>query len=160
MTQIDTPPANDQKIVGQIPAPPMVDEVEIMKHYVCDANCRTCHGRGRLGINRILNKEGGSFYQLQLCHCAVHKESEYARLEKLLLEQFRSMQMADMEIFRTLYRHSFFGGLKYGVGGLRMKIKKQWAVLNSYLKKTFSRKKVADPFVEPASISIPADEKV
>ena len=110
-----------EELTAQIP---MVDEVEVMKNYTCDTNCRTCHGRGRLGINRIASKEGGSFYQLQLCHCAKPAESEYARIEKTLLAKFRSMQMADMEIFRSLYRHSFFGGIKYTAAGVKMKVEK------------------------------------
>lgn len=65
----------------------MVDEIEILKNYTGDPQCRTCHGRLRLGINRIPRKDGSSFYQLQLCHCAKPNESEYARLEKVILHQ-------------------------------------------------------------------------
>lgn len=70
--------------------PPMVDEVEILKHYTYDPQCRSRCSRGRFGINRIPDKKGGSFYQLQLCHCAKPIENEYAKLERLFIEQMKS----------------------------------------------------------------------
>lgn len=106
-------------IEGITAVPPMIDEVDILVHYTWDRSCKTCHGRGRLGINRIPTKEKGSFYQLQLCHCATQSETDYLKLEKKMMEQFRSTQHADMEIFRALYRHTLFGGLKYGYATLR-----------------------------------------
>jgi len=65
--------------------PPMVDEVEILKHYTYDPQCRYKCRNGRIAINRIPEKNGSSFYQLQLCSCAKPAESEYARMEKVVL---------------------------------------------------------------------------
>lgn len=66
--------------------PPVPDEVEILKHYVGNDQCPTCRGKKRVGINRIREKDGSSFHQLQLCWCAKPKESEYALLEKKVAE--------------------------------------------------------------------------
>jgi len=73
----------------------MVDEVEILKHYTGDPGRRACHGRLRLGINKIPDKKtGGYFYQLQLCYCAKPIDSEYAKLEKLLMDQLSKQTKA------------------------------------------------------------------
>ncbi|MFZ2190021.1 MAG: hypothetical protein WAV48_04535 [Candidatus Magasanikiibacteriota bacterium] len=61
--------------------PPMIDEVEVLKHYVPDPHCKTCHGKGRIGINLILDKEKKyRYHQLQLCYCVEPVESEFARV--------------------------------------------------------------------------------
>lgn len=64
-----------------VATPPMVDEVEVLKNYVPDPHCKSCHGKGRLGVNLILDKEKKyKFYQLQLCYCVDAKMSDYARV--------------------------------------------------------------------------------
>lgn len=142
------------KLLSQLEAsianPPMVDEVDILAHYVWDSNCKTCHGRGRLGINRIPSKEGGSFYQLQLCHCTKLEDSDWLKLEKKMMEQFRATQQADLEIFRSLYRHTFFGGLKYGSVFLKNKAGK----LIERIKKS-----VHWPFTKGGVIEKPGEKK-
>jgi len=61
------------------------DEIEILKHYSADPNCKSCHGRGRLGINKIYQDKKWIF-QLQFCHCLLPKENEFAKLQRLLNE--------------------------------------------------------------------------
>lgn len=118
---------------------PIPDEVEILKKYTADPHCKACHGTGRIGINHIFDKQGGSFYQLALCYCLTPVESEYMRLEKRLekIEQALASLQRNMLIeHQTLLRHEFFGGIKLGWNLIR----ERWQMVVAKVKNLFSRK--------------------
>lgn len=54
-----------------------IDEREILKHYIGNPKCPSCHGTKRLGVNLTTGA-------LMLCHCARPHETEYAIIGKQL----------------------------------------------------------------------------
>jgi len=78
----------------------VVDEVEILKGFQADPKCKSCYGKGRLGINVITDKER-KFAQLQLCHCVTPTISEYMRIET----QITALAKAIMDAFSQTQKY-------------------------------------------------------
>lgn len=110
---------------------PVPDEVEILKKYTAEPMCRTCHGTGRIGINRILDKDRrGSFYQLQLCHCVKPIDSEFKRTMDKLEKIEQMITVNNQRITYNLseiFTHTFRGGLKTGWSRMKMNMRFAWA---------------------------------
>lgn len=86
--------------------PPMIDEVDVMKHYTRDPLCKRCGGTGRLAINRVPDRNlfSGSFYQVLLCPCATPAKSDYLKMEELIVSLSRAHHDAIVELRQSMDR--------------------------------------------------------
>lgn len=108
------------------------DDREYFERYMvqieCDPFCRTCDGKGYIGIVRPpkKKKDEEEMPLLQLCHCAAMKETTQVKILSLIIELQSKIEQHERRLLeenQVMFRHTFFGGIK--MWWLRRKMEEQ-----------------------------------
>ena len=72
-------------------------------------NCPTCHNKKYDGIVTLPD----GVRKLNICHCSDIGETEYTRLQRRILSEFEQIKMSLVHQQETLFRNTFWGGLRW-----------------------------------------------